>query len=262
MSKINRQVARRLLALVEGRGNRVGTRNKASRETWLERALADLPAGWRILDAGAGELQYKKFCAHLDYVSQDFAQYNGQGNGVGLQRRTWEQSQIDIVSDITSIPEPDASFDAVMCIEVLEHVPNPVAALRELVRLLRPGGTLIVTAPFCALSHMSPYFYQTGYSASFYSYWLDRMGMDVQGIAPNGNYFEYLAQELRRLPSVGQRYAGAGLRRLERLAVQVLLGALQRLSKRDAGSSELLCYGYHVRGVKRPVGESVVGGVS
>ena len=107
-----------------------------------------MPVGSRILDAGAGELQYKPFCAHLDYVSQDFAQYDGQGNSVGLQTGTWDQTQLDIVSDITAIPEPDGSFDAIMCVEVLEHVPAPVDALNEFGRLLRLDGILIVTAPF------------------------------------------------------------------------------------------------------------------
>ncbi|WP_291315610.1 class I SAM-dependent methyltransferase [Desulfuromonas sp.] len=97
----------------------IGTHNLANREKWLELALQQIPAGSRILDAGAGELQYKRFCSHLNYVSQDFAKYDGNGNGSGLQVGGWDQSRIDIVSDITSIPRPDSSFDAIMCIEVL-----------------------------------------------------------------------------------------------------------------------------------------------
>jgi hypothetical protein len=38
-----------------------------------------------IPDAGAGELQFKKFCSHLKYATQDFAKCNGKGDGVGLQ---------------------------------------------------------------------------------------------------------------------------------------------------------------------------------
>lgn len=135
---------------------KVGTRNESTRETWLKQALRQIPAGSRILDAGAGQLRHKKLCSHLDYLSQDFAQYDGRGDGSGLQTGSWDQSKIDIVSDIIDIPESDGSFDAVMCIEVLEHLPNPLLALQEFARLLRPGGHFIVTAPFCSLTHFRP----------------------------------------------------------------------------------------------------------
>lgn len=137
---LSRRILYRLFAILVGEERGCGTRNQATREAWLERTLASIPAGSRILDAGAGELQYKRFCSHLQYVSQDFGQYDGQGDGIGLQKGSWDQSRLDIISDITAIPEPDASFDAIMCIEVLEHLPAPVDALRELIRLLKPGG--------------------------------------------------------------------------------------------------------------------------
>lgn len=49
--------------------------------------------------------------------------------------------------DITAIPHPDGSFDAILCIHVLEHVPEDRAAMRELHRVLRPGGWAIVMVP-------------------------------------------------------------------------------------------------------------------
>ena len=226
----------------------VGMRNQSAREHWLENALAQVPAGGRILDAGAGELKYKPLCSHLEYVSQDFAQYDGQGDGLGLQMGKWDQSKLDIISDITDIPEPDNSFDAVMCIEVIEHVPYPVQAIQELARLLRPGGVLILTAPFNSLTHYAPYFYYSGYSKYFYEYWLEKFGVEILDLAWNGNYFEYLAQELRRLPEMGQTYAGVDInqRARNRVAIDQELGILNQLSAADTGSHELLSFGLQI----------------
>ena len=228
-----------------------GRRNKADRDEWLQRTLSDIPAGRRILDAGAGELRYKPLCAHLDYVSQDFAQYDGRGDGVGLHGGNWDCSKVDITCDITRIPEPNASFDAVMCIEVLEHVPAPVEALRELVRVLRRDGTLVITAPFCALTHQSPYFFHTGFSRYFYEHWLGQMGVRIDDLTYNGNYFEYLGQELRRLPSVGKQYVGTTATTDETSALATVLKLLGRLSRGDHGSEQFLAYGLCIRGTKR-----------
>lgn len=53
--------------------------------------------------------------------------------------------------DLTQLSFRDASFDALLCLEVLEHVPNYGAAVRELARILRPGGAAIFSAPFGVL---------------------------------------------------------------------------------------------------------------
>lgn len=232
-------------------GGSIGTSNLENREAWLKHTLAAIPAGKRILDAGAGELQYKPLCAHLDYVSQDFGQYTGEGNGIGLQTGKWDQNRLDIVSDITSIPEPDASFDAVMCIEVLEHVPAPVDALRELARLLKPSGVLVVTAPFCSFTHFAPYFFQTGYSRYFYEYWLGEFGLEIEDMQWNGSFFEYIAQELHRLPSMANQYANTSLTSNEQIAVARVLSLLNRLSQKDSGSEQFACHGIQVQARKK-----------
>jgi SAM-dependent methyltransferase len=229
----------------------VGSKNAATRDAWVPAALAALPPGARLLDAGAGECQYKKHCGHLKYVAQDNAVYDGKGD-TGLQTGSWDFSRIDIVSDILNIPEPDASFDAVLCTEVLEHLPDPVRALDEMARLLRPGGMFIITAPFWSLTHFAPYHYATGFNRYFYEYHLGRLGFDIVEMTPNGNFFECVGQELRRVTDMAQRFAGGDQpTTLELHATQIVLGMVERMSGRDTGSPEMLHFDCQVRAVKR-----------
>jgi SAM-dependent methyltransferase len=228
----------------------IGTFNLFNREIWLKNTLKQVPAGFRILDAGAGEQEYKRFCTHLNYVAQDFARYDGRGDSAGLQMGSWNQSNLDIISDITAIPEPDASFDAIMCIEVFEHLPEPIKAVEEFARLLKPGGYLILTAPFCSLTHFAPYHFYTGYNRYFYEKHLLANGFKILDLQMNGNYFEYLAQEVWRLPEIAKRYAQGRPSLLEFFAMKLYLHMLKRFSQKDKGSSEVLNFGYHVFAVK------------
>ena len=52
--------------------------------------------------------------------------------------------------DVTAIPYADGAFDWVICNHVLEHVPDDARALREIMRVLRPGGTAILQTPFAS----------------------------------------------------------------------------------------------------------------
>jgi SAM-dependent methyltransferase len=228
----------------------IGQTNASTRDAWVKTTLSNLPAGARLLDAGAGECVYKKYCGHLRYVSQDLAKYDGTG-AVGLQTGSWDTSRIDIVSDITDIPEPDESFDAILCTEVLEHVTDPTRALHELARLLKKDGALIVTAPFCSNTHFAPYHYATGFSRHYYEFHLPRMGLEITELTENGNLFEFSAQQLRQIEGYAERYANSQPTRIERYAMQVVLAMLARVSTADRGSAETLNFGMHVRAVKR-----------
>ena len=245
-----RGLFRRCRQLIQGPRNNVGETNERSRIIWLEQTLKKIPAGGRILDAGAGEQRFRKLCSHLKYVAQDFGQYDGKGDARALQTGSWVQTGLDIVSDITAIPEPDASFDAVMCVEVLEHLPNPKLAITEFARLLCSGGHLVLTAPFCSLTHFAPYHFCTGFNRYFYEYHLPAAGFEILELTSNGNYFEYLAQEVRRIPEVSKRYCKSGVRIWEKVAASVLLCMLRRLSLRDSGSNDFLTFGFHVHAIK------------
>lgn len=229
--------------------------NEVARDTWVRRVLADVPAGSSLLDVGAGEQPYKSSARHLVYAAQDIANYDGTGSGVGLQTGSWNYEGLDFVCDLLDIPE-DKSYDAVLCTEVLEHVPDPVAALEKLARLVCPNGQLILTAPFCSFTHFAPYHFCTGFNRYFYETHLGRLGFDVRFIANNGGFFDYVGQEIARAKGVYKRYIGKRPPFLERLCVQLAATIMRRWARRDQktafGSAELATFGWHVIAVKRP----------
>jgi SAM-dependent methyltransferase len=65
-----------------------------------------------------------------------------------------------VYGDAAALPFADASFDTVMLLDVLEHVAEPEAALREAARVLAPSGQLLLTIPFAYPLHDLPHDYQ------------------------------------------------------------------------------------------------------
>lgn len=232
---------------------KIGTTNEQTRHDWVEAQLRQVPNRARLLDAGAGMQPYRRFCDHLEYVAQDFAEYDGEGDGRGGQIKHWQNQGLDLVSDITAIPVPDASFDAVLCTEVIEHVPDPVAALHELVRVLKPGGRIIITAPFVSNTHFSPYHFCTGFNRYFYEKHLGELGLTISTIDSNGSYFASIAQEVRRIPQMAKKYTGQKPGWITRLASRLLLRGLTQLEAQDSGSDEYLAFGLHVIAQKQSV---------
>lgn len=227
----------------------IGTGTDAVREKFVKDNLMTIPRGYKILDAGAGELRFKPDCDHLQYVAQDFGQYEGTGDE-GLQTGDWDNSRLDIISDITEIPVDDESFDAILCSEVFEHIPDAVAALNEFTRILRPGGILIITAPFASLTHFAPYHF-CGYNKYWYQHHLPKLGFDIELLEHNGSWFSFIAQELRRSRFMGETYSSKILGLVTRIAAVPIIVLLSILSNKDKGSHEALCFNYMVRAVKR-----------
>jgi SAM-dependent methyltransferase len=66
------------------------------------------------------------------------------------------RAKVDIRCDGQSLPFTNNLFDTIICIDVIEHVPNPQQMIAELVRVLKPGGVLILSTPFFFYLHESP----------------------------------------------------------------------------------------------------------
>jgi SAM-dependent methyltransferase len=107
---------------------------------WLRREGA-AAAGKRVLDVGCGVKPY------YPYFS-DAASY------VGVDVK--ENVEADLVGDVESLPVEDGSFDVVLCTQVLEHVDDPAAAVRELQRVTAPGGRVLASTHGVMLYHPNP----------------------------------------------------------------------------------------------------------
>jgi SAM-dependent methyltransferase len=164
--------------LVSTRWERLWNPEAFARDRWIRQHAEELAPGSRVLDAGAGASKYRPFFEHCRYETQDFCQYQGE-----LVKYL---QPIDYVCDITAIPLPDASLDAILCSEVFEHVIDPPAVLNEFARLLRPGGQLWLTAPLLSHLHMEPYHYFGGFTRYWYQHWLPAKGFKIDSVAAVG----------------------------------------------------------------------------
>jgi len=167
--------------------------NVVRRDRWVARQAAMLAPGSRVLDLGAGSCPYRALFAHCRYSAQDLAPLNDE------QLRFGAYGAIDYRSDATAIPVPDASFDSVLCTEVLEHHPEPIKVIHEIARVLAPGGRLVLTAPLGSGIHQEPYHYYGGYTPFWYEKFLEEAGFEQVRVEANEGTLRHCAQESIRL---------------------------------------------------------------
>ena len=98
-------------------------------------ALARVPSGAAVLEIGCRDGGLRRFLPPgIRYQGMDIAPEFAAGD--------------ILIRDVSEgIPFPDASFDHVFCIEVLEHVPNPFGAIAEIRRVLKSDGVLVLSVP-------------------------------------------------------------------------------------------------------------------
>jgi len=113
----------------------------AVRRPLVEWLRAQDVSGARILDVGAGERPYDELLTSAAEV-------------VGFDRPG--NPHADLHGSLEAIPVEDASFDVVLCLQVLEHVPDPAAAVRELRRVVRPGGRVLLSTHGVYPFHPNP----------------------------------------------------------------------------------------------------------
>jgi len=176
-------------------------------------------AGRRVLEIGCGR---GELACHLStladppshFVAADFAQ-----SAVRLGRSRAERAATTrlswLVASIQDVPLPDAAFDTVISCETIEHLPEPTKALREIRRILRPGGRLLLTTP----NYLGPLGFYRGYlrlrgrryteggqpicrltSLPRTLLWMRRAGLHVRTVDAIGHYLPWPGQPPREMP--------------------------------------------------------------
>lgn len=195
-------------------------------DAFLDRELRG--ADGLILDLGAG---LRPFANRIP------------GRTIALDHRS--RPEIDLIGDAHHLPFPDASVDAVVCTEVFEHLVDPPAAAREIVRVLKPGGRLVLTTRFCFPLHDRPADYWR-----FTSYTLARLFAPLDPVVlPQHTAYQTLLVLLVRLvmePTPLNRVVSPPV-----LALCGLLWGLEPVAGRLLPSDSLTS-GYLVAGRKAP----------
>lgn len=141
----------------------------------LDKAIADHSrlAHGVLLDVGCGLKPYEKFFTPFvkKYLGMEYSETSG-----------YRGNTADFCGDAMQMPVADESFDTILCTEVLEHVPDPELVITEFSRILRPGGTIILTAPFFYPVHDAWDFFR--YSSDGIAAILKRHRFEIEKVEP------------------------------------------------------------------------------
>lgn len=168
-------------------------------EAFAVKAAGSVEPGSIVLDAGAGDCVYKPLFSQLNYESADFQQVDKR------------YAEVTYVCDLKSIPVEENRYDLVFCSQVLEHLPDPMAVLKELNRVLKPNGKLWLSMPFFYEEHEVPFdFFR--YTRNGLEELLSKSGFEVEEIDWLEGYYGTLAYQFKtiatKLPVSPKHYGG------------------------------------------------------
>jgi SAM-dependent methyltransferase len=124
--------------------------------------------------------------------SPEYAAYFPSRIGIDIQAG----AGVDVVGSVYALPFPDASFDIVLCISVLEHLEDPKLGIQEMKRVLKPKGKIIVSTPFLFPVHDAPGDY---WRFTLYGLKLLFKDWNIQNICAETNTQESIASLLQRI---------------------------------------------------------------
>lgn len=137
----------------------------------------------RVIDLGCGEMPFKR---HLPSKVSEY-------HTIDLWPKAPQVTYIGDIQDMFMVPSE--FYDGALLLEVLEHIPNPLQALSEVFRILKPNGVLIASAPHLSRIHDEPYDY-----FRFTIYGLlelfNRTGFNILEIYSKGGLCSFIGHQL------------------------------------------------------------------
>ena len=166
-----------------------------------------------VIDFGAGMSRYKEWIVTkaTSYTAMDLFQFPG----------------IDIVGDVLNPPLPDASYDTAVSTHVIEHVREPWVMAEQMHRVLKPGGTIIIMAPFMYPFHADPTdffrFSEQGIASLF-----ERLGMEIVLCSKYGGWSDVVSEVIKQKFLSPYKKPHAWWRRRTFSAIETTLGFFNR----------------------------------
>jgi SAM-dependent methyltransferase len=134
-----------------------------------------------FLDMGCGNKPYESFYKPLT------------SSQIGCDIIQSDKHKVDVVCPVTELSFPEKEFDTVFCTQVLEHVFEHNKMMNEIFRVLKPGGTIILTVPFAWELHEEPYdFFR--YTKHALKALFEETGFVIDYIKPNGGKWAAIYQ--------------------------------------------------------------------
>jgi len=139
----------------------------------------------QLLDFGCGSKPYQTLFSNVrNYIGVDIED-EGQHDH--------KNEEIDYYYDGKSIPFDNETFDSILTSEVLEHVPDVDETLKELTRVLKPNGKILITVPFTWQEHELPYDFRRLTTIGLKKYLIDN-NFKILTEEKTGHYFEVVIQ--------------------------------------------------------------------
>ena len=154
-------------------------------DEFYDQQISQLEAGSLVLDLGGhkftkrGQFDIENYNLHVVYVN------------LSLAKGT------DIQADAARLPFTKGQFDAVICAELLEHMPDPTAVLEQIHAVLQPMGKIFASAPFLYRIHADPNDYGR-YTDHYWQQALGQFGFENIQIVKQGFFYSVIIDFLRQ----------------------------------------------------------------